>query len=59
MTFVLGPDAMLVRPDGSYPPMIHSMLNARGETICGGANEVQPNIVGERVLGLPKEPTVN
>ena len=29
-------------------------LNARAETIYGGSNEVQRNIVGERALGLPK-----
>ncbi|MGE0881134.1 MAG: acyl-CoA dehydrogenase family protein [Acidimicrobiia bacterium] len=59
MVEVMGANAMLARPDGSYVPMVHSMLNARAETIYGGANEVQRNIVGERVLGLPKEPTVN
>jgi alkylation response protein AidB-like acyl-CoA dehydrogenase len=34
-------------------------LFTRAETIYGGSNEVQRNIVGERVLGLPAEPKVS
>lgn len=56
MVDVLGAAALAAEGPVEADPMVHSFLNSRAETIYGGANEIQRNIVGERVLGLPKEP---
>ena len=46
--------------DGSWsdtlPYEVKGMLRSRANTIEGGTTEVNKNIVGERVLGLPREP---
>jgi len=54
---VLGPDAALWLDDpkapdrGEWP---RAYMNSFGVTIGGGTSEIQRNILGERVLGLPK-----
>jgi alkylation response protein AidB-like acyl-CoA dehydrogenase len=45
-----GPDGLL---DGSEA---YGMLAAPGGRIAGGTSQVQRNIIGERLLGLPREP---
>jgi hypothetical protein len=56
-----GDESELMRPRRGatdYPvgDLQASFFFSRSETIWGGTAEIQRNIVGERVLGLPKEP---
>ena len=54
---VLGPEAEMVE-SGSYElTQLQSLfLFTRSDTIYGGTNQIQRNIISERALGLPREP---
>ena len=47
--------AGLVAEDGKFDEWQHLYLFTRADTIYGGSNEIQRNIIAERVLGLPRE----
>ena len=54
---IIGPEAMLTGPETTGGGAVQEMtLFAPGPPIYGGTDEIQRNIIGERVLGLPKEP---
>jgi alkylation response protein AidB-like acyl-CoA dehydrogenase len=53
---LLGADALVMQPEHSDEhDMQHTFLFSRAHTIYAGSTEIQRNIVGERVLGLPRE----
>jgi len=41
---------------GSHEALQGLFLYSRADTIYGGSNQIQRNVIGERALGLPKEP---
>jgi len=53
------PAELALHPDGSAdaqdPSWVYNFLRSRAGTIYSGSSEIQKNIIGERVLGLPRE----
>lgn len=52
---VMGPEAEFMR-DGEFNALQKSFLFARADTIYGGTNQIQRNMIAERALSMPKEP---
>jgi len=57
---IIGPQALLEgpeNPDGDDANF--ASMNAYFTSIGGGTDQIQRNIIGERILGLPREPEVD
>ena len=54
---VLGPEAEVAEgPDYQLSALQRMFLFTRADTIYGGSNQIQRNIISERALGMPREP---
>jgi alkylation response protein AidB-like acyl-CoA dehydrogenase len=54
---VLGPESELIDVAPYELSKLQSLfLFTRADTIYGGTNQIQRNLIAERALGMPKEP---
>ena len=51
---ILGPDALRFLPDGDPDGWTGSYMRSFASSIGGGTSEILRNIIGDRVLGLPR-----
>ncbi|WP_339155088.1 acyl-CoA dehydrogenase [Actinomadura luteofluorescens] len=52
----IGPEALTGEGRGGMDDPTWMFLNSRNMSIAGGTTDVQLNIIGERLLGLPRDP---
>jgi alkylation response protein AidB-like acyl-CoA dehydrogenase len=54
---ILGPDAIITGKESATAGVLQELiLFSPAPPIYGGTDEIQRNVIGERGLGLPKEP---
>jgi alkylation response protein AidB-like acyl-CoA dehydrogenase len=56
LTELNGPDAAFMDGPGFMSNML--VLMHRGLSIAGGTSEIKRNQIGERLLGLPRDPLI-